>query len=696
MSLYRNAKISLKLAISFTAILMLLCAVIIFTWLQADRIGESSQKLAAGSLQKILYARNAQQAAMAGANQLHSLFLLPKADRVPVYTQIDQNTKIRDNALSDLLEAAARPEERAALDDVAKKRDRFVVYFAKTVNDVELNIKRARSMMLQDTMPALSDMLHSLDNLVALQANAANKTISDIRNIRMQAQQAILALGVAAIIVACFSAISITRSIARPISATVRFADAVAGGDFQAELPEANKDEMGNLVKALDHMRHSIIDREQRIADLAYRDPLTKLPNRTLFNDYLKHAVKVAMRTGHPVSVLVINLDRFRMVNDVLGSEMGDVLLAQVAEVMRKVFVRESDVIARLGGDEFAVLLPTENDDNAMMIAKRLLTFMESPIVLQGQPVDIDASIGIATCPDHGIDSQDLMNRADLAMYVAKKSSAGAMLFEFRFEPNVEHALSLLGQLRRAIEQEELMLYFQPKVSFADNMCRSVEALIRWQNSERGFVPPDEFIPFAERTGYIKTITSWAIEKACIQISKWRSEGLEIVIHVNISTRDLVNQDLPSIVGALLRRYSVSPDWLGLEITESAIMEDMAHAHNSLVRLNAMGIILSIDDFGSGYSSLNYLKQLPVHNIKIDKSFVMKMEKDKGDAIIVKSTIDLGHNLELKVVAEGVENQEIWNQLAEFGCDEAQGHFINRPMPVDHFEAWLKEWQTNA
>ncbi len=691
MSLYRNARISLKLGISFAAILILLCAVVTFSWVQADQIGESSQTLAANSLQKVLLVRTVQEAAQAGATELHSLFLLPAPARVSVYGQIDRNTKIRDAALAELLASTGDGEERVALADVAQKRDAFIVAFGKTVDAVELNADKARLMMLQDTMPALDKMLLSLDTLVALQSKATESTISNIRTVQTRGGQAILILGVAAVVVACFSAVAITRSIARPIAETVRFADAIASGDLHASLPSPNEDEIGSLVTALDRMRQSIADREHRIADLAYRDALTKLPNRTLFIDYLQQAVKVATRTGHSMAVLIINLDRFRQVNEVLGNEMGDQLLIQVAAVMRNIFIRESDIIARLGGDEFGVLLLTEDSIDALVIAKRLLAIMEAPIMLRDQPVDVGASIGIAVCPEHGIDVQALMSRADIAMHAAKEANAGVMLFESRFEPNVEHALSLMGELRRAIEQEELTLCYQPKVSLSDAICRSVEALVRWQHPVRGFISPDDFIPFAERTGYIKAITRWALETACIQINKWHSDGLRIVIHVNISTRDLVNQDLPAIVEEMLLRHSVSAEWLGLEITESAIMEDMTHALDSLARLNAMGVKLSIDDFGAGYSSLNYLKRLPVHNIKIDKSFVMNMVTDAGDAVIVKSTIELGHNMGLKVIAEGIENREIWNKLNALGCDEAQGYFISRPLSAAQFEAWFSE-----
>jgi EAL domain-containing protein (putative c-di-GMP-specific phosphodiesterase class I) len=325
------------------------------------------------------------------------------------------------------------------------------------------------------------------------------------------------------------------------------------------------------------------------------------------------------------------------------------------------------------------------------MVARRVLAAIEIPIVLQGQPVDVSASIGIASCPEHGIETGDIMSRADIAMYVAKQSNSGVALFESRFENNAEHGLSLMSELRQAVERNELVLHYQPKVTLSNDGCEALEVLVRWQHPTRGMVPPDQFVPFAERTGYIKTITRWVLEHACEQLAAWHRNGMRISVCVNISTHDLIHQDLPELVMQILRRYGLFAECLCLEITESLIMEDPAKALAALERLHRLGVRLSIDDFGTGYSSLAYLKKLPVQELKIDRSFVMNMGADLDDAAIVRSTIELAHNMGLRVVAEGIETSDIYHQLRALGCDEGQGYFMSRPLPATQIAVWLGE-----
>jgi diguanylate cyclase len=482
--------------------------------------------------------------------------------------------------------------------------------------------------------------------------------------------------------------IVIALNITRPLSKIAGAAARIEQGDYSSPVEVERADEIGVLASSLNHMRQGIAERERKILTLAYQDPLTGLANRSRFSEDLEAAIGAASSAVAGVSILLMDLDRFKYVNDTLGHSVGDHVLEQVARRIQEV-ASSAACIARLGGDEFAVLLTGSSPECVQETAQSIITALESPILYEGQPLDVGTSIGIACFPDHGSDAQTLVRNADIAMYAAKRNKSGCQSYDPHYDTHQQEHLSLLGELRQAVEANELRLYYQPKVSLHSSNVNSVEALLRWHHPKRGIVSPALFIPFAEHTGYIKVLTQWVLAEAIRQCGEWCRAGLRLRISVNISARDLMNRELPDQIAAMLAAHEVPAVLLCLEITESGFMEDPAHAQKVLDRLAALGLRLAIDDYGTGYSSLSYIMKLPVQELKIDRSFISRMIGNADSSTIVRSTIELGHSLGMKVVAEGVEDLEGWNLLRHLGCDDAQGYYMSPPLPAEDLVAWM-------
>ena len=427
----------------------------------------------------------------------------------------------------------------------------------------------------------------------------------------------------------------------------------------------------------------------EEIQHRALYDQLTGLPNRTLFRDRVDQAILTARRERSSATVMFLDIDHFKEINDTLGHEAGDLLLEALADRLRDQ-MRTNETLARLGGDEFGILCSGSADD-AVVLAERLHGALQEPFVVCDLPLEIVLSVGIASSPDHGEDADNVLRHADVAMYLAKETHAGTAVYDADQDWNDAARLALAGELRRAIEQEELVLHFQPKAELDSGCVVGVEALVRWVHPERGFIKPGDFISIAERTGLIKPLSRYVLAAALRQCGAWREQGLDLHVAVNLTIPDLLDLELPDLIARLLAESRVRPDQLELEITESTILADPFRVREVLSRLNELGLRLAIDDFGTGYSSLAYLRRLPVQTIKIDRSFVMDMCENASDATIVHSTIDLGRNLGLDVVAEGVETQETWDALRRYGCTLAQGYLISKPLPADELTGLLAE-----
>jgi diguanylate cyclase len=482
------------------------------------------------------------------------------------------------------------------------------------------------------------------------------------------------------------------RRITSPLRMLTGSARRLELGDYGAEVRVSTKDEVGELAHSFEAMRQAIQMRESEIRRLAYHDALTDLPNREQFRHDLRQAILRANQESSSCAIMLLDIDRFKHINDVLGHRFGDRLLRALATRLRDEALEPNDILARLSGDEFGILLHKTDAQAARLVAERVQKSLDRPITLDDHTVDLGAGVGIATCPANGLEADALLSRAEVAMYAAKTQKSGTVVYHPGLDSSSEESLTLLSELRYAVDHHQLRLYLQPKVHALTGRIIGGEALVRWEHPERGLVPPMRFIPFAEQAGFIRVLTTWVLEESAKLSKQMSAEGLDMKLSVNLSTRDLMDQDLPSRMSLLAQKYGIQPAKLCLEITESAIMDDPQRALQTLERLSLLGFSLSIDDFGTGYSSLAYLKRLPVNELKIDKSFVMNMESDIQDAQIVRSTVELAHNLGLNVVAEGVESAKCWKLLSELKCDEIQGFFIARPMPADDFVVWARNW----
>jgi diguanylate cyclase len=425
-----------------------------------------------------------------------------------------------------------------------------------------------------------------------------------------------------------------------------------------------------------------------RAARRSLHDDLTGLPNRTLLATRCEQALQADVHNATCSALLLIDLDRFKEINDTFGHHYGDELLSQVGPRLAQA-LRTDDTVARLGGDEFAVLL-TDIDGvpGAFRVATKIREALQAPFHVAGVDLDVEASIGLVTSGEHGRDPSTLLQHADIAMYVAKSRNCGIFAYDPTVDGHSPAKLALLGDLRRGLDRRELVLHYQPKVSLSTGEFVGVEALVRWQHPTQGLIMPDDFIPLAEHTGLIAPLTRYVLDGALAQARTWLDRGQKIPVSVNLSARNLLDTTLPHEIATQLANHGVPADLLEIEVTESALMTDPARAQRLLEQLFALGIRIAIDDFGAGYTSLGQLRTLPVSELKIDRSFVTSMDTDPGSAVIVQSVVDLGHNLGLTIIAEGVESERVMTALSQIGCDVAQGYFISHPVTAAAVDVW--------
>ncbi|MEJ2140984.1 MAG: EAL domain-containing protein [Gammaproteobacteria bacterium] len=482
--------------------------------------------------------------------------------------------------------------------------------------------------------------------------------------------------------------VSTNRLVFRPIATVVKALKAEAIGKDGVLLPSVRSRETTALVDAFNEMAKRVHQRQSDLEHQALHDSLTALPNRTLLQDRMAYHIQSARREHRHLSLLMIDLNRFKEINDTLGHHIGDQVLIEVGHRISSQ-LREVDTIARLGGDEFAVVLPDADKEQAKLVCKKLLQAMQTVLEIDELHLYVGMSIGISSYPEHGIDVTTLIQHADVAMYVAKQNQLGCAIYDATKDEYSLGRLELINDLKEAIDNDNLSVQYQPSINMGSDEVKGIETLLRWNHPEYGILPPDQVIDLAEQTGLINPLTYWVIENALKQTTRLFEKGYELEVSVNISVYNLKDKHFVENIKEIISRYPIPTEKIILEITESAMMANPVRAAEILSELDEMGLRLAIDDFGTGFSSLAYLKQLPVDELKIDKSFIIGMKENSSDEVIVHSTIDMAHNLGLEVVAEGVETKEIYNHLKDFKCDTAQGYYMSKPLPLDLLEIWL-------
>ncbi len=452
--------------------------------------------------------------------------------------------------------------------------------------------------------------------------------------------------------------------------------------------------QLKSLLSELEATNRNLVDSNTSLQHIALHDSLTKLPNRALFNDRLEHSIEIAARDNQQLALFIIDIDKFKEINDTHGHLTGDAVLFEVGERLSLV-LRTSDTVARLGGDEFALILPKITADAPELLAEKITHSLKSPVVFADQNINVSISIGIAVYPEHGATNDVLLKHADSAMYNAKRNGMSYAKFDSEEDSKRQDRMQLISDLKYAVKANELHLNYQPIVDLNNNKIIGVEALARWQHPGRGLIPPDQFIPLAETKGLIQELTLWVFDVAFKQCAQWHKMGAKITMSINLSPRNFLDPKLPNEISNALKKCKLDPRWVRLEITENMTISQPEKALEIITKLQNLGLDISIDDFGTGYSSLSYLKKLPVSEIKIDKSFVIDMDKDHDNKVIVNSTINLAHDLGLDVVAEGVENGNILKMLKELGCNRAQGYHMCKPKNAEEISRWIfeSEWQ---
>lgn len=687
-------RIGRRLALGFVTLVALMLIALSQAGLQLRLISEVTRNFATGDMQRLLRVQALSLQAEGVGSALVRLMNAPRKNREAEYTDLDERTRRLDGIIEELSNELKDPEQEATLERLKACRENYHEAYLATVDQIEANDLKAATRALNEQLnPALKAMLQESNTLLARERTRIENELADAQRLFETVALSVGVLSLFMVLLAALLAWGTSRSVVQPLHTLGRVARDIAKGDYANRVPPTFTQEVDRVGDALNTMAEAVAQREQQIVRLAYHDTLTGLPNRTALLQPMSGNTR-----AHSTLVLM-DLARLKGINETLGYVTGDALIKEMANRTAVVVQAASDsgligpapLVARLSGGTFAVWFDADSRGTVDVLRERIERTMAEPVLCSGHSVDLSINCGFADtlAGPNALPVEQLLRNAEVALHAAKRGGTGhAWHNEAQEAARLGH-LSLLSDLRMAVQSSELQMWLQPKYSLETGKAVGAEALVRWQHPVRGFVSPSEFVPFAEQTGYITMVTEWMLREALRTLVAWQPKHPELTIAVNISTRDLQDAGFARRVGRMVAAKGVSPDRLRLEVTESGLMQDAQSSLDLLHALHDIGTPLSIDDFGTGYSSLAYLQKMPVSELKIDRSFVDRIDQSPATQQLVKAMIQMGHGLGLTVTGEGVETEAERTVLATLGCDVMQGYLASKPLHGAALQRWF-------
>ncbi len=688
-------RIGVRLALSFALLLFLFIIMVVLTVGQIQKMAKLSEQFERNEISRLLNVQAVNLSTEGASNALLKLLTAEKEQRIAEYAEVDERNRQIGRLITSLSLTLEEDAQKHTLQRLIARRSEYLNAFIATVEQLEEHGQEAaRRTFVAQVQPALTALLMESNTLQNQERESIKLHQAKAQKELEHTSMVILSLSLFAVALASLLAWRTTRSVVRPLARLEASALKFAAGDYVSKIPPSKTEEVERVGQALNSMVSAIASREREIEHLAFYDTLTNLPNRTLL---LK--VHGTQALAHRALILM-DVARLKTVNETLGFDTGDTVISEAARRISAVMQTENQAgdffLARLPGGAFAMLFSAADKGSIEQLRHRIDHAMVDPVQCGQHTVDVNLVYGIAESTAAPLPAITLLRNAEVALYAAKRGGLDTAWYSDAQEASRLSHLSLLSDLRSAVKSSELQMWLQPKIKLSTMQGYGFEALVRWQHPRRGFISPAEFIPFAERTGYISMITGWMLEKALHTLASWKNIHPNFSIAVNVSTQDLRDPQFAQRVQQLLHQYEVDPKLLKIEITESGIMEDPDTVIALLYSLRETGIELSIDDFGTGYSSLSYLQKLPVSELKIDRSFVIDIDLHPTTQRLVKTVIELGHGLNLSVIAEGIETQAERDTLTELGCDAMQGYFVSKPLHDQQLQAWLEKATINS